>query len=227
MRFLKTLGVLSLLFVLTAGQAKAQLTVFGFENGVGLGLNDPPAPVVLASDSGPAMTAVLTTTDPESIFGIGQNDPTPGFETVDPPLVNNILVGGSISPEPGVGTGFELKFSSPIDILSFDFMAEAFDQAGASVGQSLLLDIVGVGTVSLGTSQTANGFWQSSVLVSIGSGFSADTWRFSVAGGQGLLFPEIALDNLQARSIVPEPGTLALFVGAGLPLLWRLRRRSA
>ncbi len=236
MKYLKALAAVGLVAVLATGQVQAQVAGFSFSN-VTAGVNDPTTlggastPFDVWSDSGALVKATFTTLSPSTQFGIHDNVAIP---LGDSPMSGNILFGG-VTNYPTDDDVFgaavlQIVFSAPIDAISFDLLTGAQTVTGGSEALNLDLEAVGVGTGVVPASwQALNSmgyYWQASGIT--GSSPTAfTTLILSVTPSAGSSYAEFGLDNLTIHlTEVPEPGVLALFVGAGVPLALWVRRRT-
>jgi len=245
MRFLGTIGVVCLCAVL-AVQARAQVATWTFENAVygttdPPNFGDPPAPFDVTSTSGPSINATFATqstgTGEASMFGVHDNN----ADLYGTSPIDGLYIFGGRTDLGGTGglqfepAALKISFSQMITGLQFDFLTGSWDGDPQALEgmEPLYYDLGSDGTIdgslTPGTQNTAlfPGYWQgaSGTLDMGGALFNSITLSVAPNAPQG--YGEFGIDNLQVTTAVPEPGALALLFGAGLPLVWRLRRRAA
>lgn len=245
MKTLRTLAIAVLAAFLLEGACQAQLAGFSFSNATA-GTNDPvalggaPNPFDVWSDSGALIKATFSTQSPSTQFGVHDN--SSGAAIADAPIAGNLVYGGRAGyPTTADGAGpavLQINFATLLTGISFDFLSAAQGATGGSVSEDLALDfllgnsVVASTTFTGGTTTNAAShyYFQNSGSYDLASG-SFDAVRVSVNPVQGAMFGEFGIDNLvvklaPAPAGVPEPGAAALLLGAGLPLVWRLRRSA-
>lgn len=240
MKRVQMLAVVGLLVLTAAGQVSAQVAGFSFDlaaSGVNdpPNLGDPPSPFVVQSDSGDVLAATFSTQSPSSQFGVLDNDNSP---TGDAPMSGNLVFGGRTNfpnDTDSVGVAaLQIKFSSMLTGISFDFLTGSEDADTNGVLQDLIVDLGPNGTVVLTPSalpNSASGFYYQGSWAGLSGLIPFDTVLLSVDPGD-LFYGEFGIDNLGVvlaprTPAVPEPGVLAMVVGLAGPLALVLRRRTA
>lgn len=249
MRLLKAMGVLSVLFVLAVGPVRAQVAGWSFNDPSLYGTNDPftfgtpgdptdpyvANPFTVASDSGVAMDAtfITATRPPAGYAQFGLRDAVTPWVVGDPPqITGGVVFGGRTGFQPADYIGearLQIHFSQPITSFSLDFLTGAVDPNNRTVAVPLFYQADAVSGSVMPTVANSGGYFQDSApLVVPLLGATQDLYLWvdpSLITAAPLQLGEFGIDNLRVTA-VPEPGALALLLGAGLPFVWRLRRKA-